>query len=517
MTTFSDSIITNNFSGIKRINSSFSASEISASDMQNVELFNTGINSGVGIRTMKGNTSVFQFDNPNEKIINIFESIQKSVKYCFIYTETESEGKLYLYNINSNSADLKKSGLSVTGIASGVDFAQGYEDLFIFTNGVDFLTVQIGKYNEQSVLDEVCEYDIKDVEDNDIKGLGLSVFDGRLWIFNGIRLWYSVKEDCTDFSTHQSNITTSAGYIDFVKNITAIAPYLGTLAIFHKNSSSLLSVNSDYSYSVSDESPGGCAGVDALVFHGALLFFYDDTKKAVFAFSQVINGDKTLVDNLAKDVQAELMEIDEHCLNKIKMISVIDNDKNEIWLLLPSKDEYSNILIYDYIHSQWVKRKSQKLSDIVIFQDKLYSASENKILLEYSGNDFDGEFIQAFYVCSALNLGIDNTLKVLYIPPRVTLDLNYSNDFMVRYVKNYDSIKKVHEKNVKAKTLNNLFYWDISYWDSGEFFMSKNANSIKRLPTSSFKTLEITFCTKNVNQGFAIKCIELSNIKVKQI
>lgn len=517
MTTFSDSIITNNFCGIKRINSSFSSSVISASDMQNVELFNTGINSGVGIRTMKGNASVFQFDNPDEKVINIFESIQKSVRYCFVYTETEFEGKLYLYNTNSNSVTLKKSGLSVTGVSSGVDFAQGYDDLFVFTNGVEFLTVQIGKYNEQAILDEVDEYDIKDVEGNNISGLGLSVFDGRLWIFNGVRLWYSVKEDCRDFSTHQSNITTGAGYIDFVKNITAIAPYLGTLAIFHKNSSSLLSVNSDYSYSVSDESPGGCAGVDSLVFHGALLFFYDDTKKAVFAFSQVINGDKTLVDNLAKDVQAELMEMDVHSLNKIKMVSVIGDDKNEIWLLLPSKDEYSNILIYDYIHSQWIKRKSQKLSDIVMFQDKLYSASENKILTEYTGNDFDGEFIESFYSCSALNLGIDNTLKVLYIPPRVTLDLNYSNDFMVRYVKNYDSIKKIHEKNIKAKTLNNLFYWDVSYWDSDEFFMQKNPNCIKRLPTSSFKTLEITFYTKNINQGFALKCIELSNIKVKQI
>ena len=88
MTTFNDSIITNNFRGIQRINSSFSSAGISASDMQNVELFNTGINSGIGIRTMKGNSSVFEFSNPDEKIISLYESVQKSQKYFFVYTET---------------------------------------------------------------------------------------------------------------------------------------------------------------------------------------------------------------------------------------------------------------------------------------------------------------------------------------------------------------------------------------------------------------------------------------------
>ena len=341
MTTFNDSIITNNFKGIQRINSSFSSAGISALDMQNVELFNTGVNSGIGIRTMKGNTSVFEFQGSDEKIISLYESVQKSEKYFLVYTETVDEGKLYLYNPNSHTVTLKKSGLSVTGVSSGTDFAQGYSDLFVFTNGEEFLTVEIGKYNNESVLDEVTMYSLKDVENNDIKGLGLAVFDGRLWLFNGVRLWYSVKENCCDFATNQIGITTSAGYIDFVKNITAIVPYLGTLAVFHKDSSALLSLNSDYSYSISDESPGGCSGVNALVFHGSLLFFYDDTKKAVFAFSQIVNGDKTLVDNLAKDVQQELMKI--RTPDRLKMVSVINDDRNEIWLILPSGSGYKTI------------------------------------------------------------------------------------------------------------------------------------------------------------------------------
>ena len=78
MVTYNSSLLCNTFAGIKRINSSFTNSIISASDMQNVELFNTGINSGVGIRTMKGNQSVLTLDDKEEKIINIFSSVQKS-------------------------------------------------------------------------------------------------------------------------------------------------------------------------------------------------------------------------------------------------------------------------------------------------------------------------------------------------------------------------------------------------------------------------------------------------------
>ena len=515
MTTINDSLLCNNFAGINRTNSNFSSTVITASDIQNVELFNTGINSGVGIRTMKGNTKLFEFPE-GENIINIFESVQNSEKYCFIHTEDDTEGKIYLYNPISDTATLKVDNLTKTGLSSGVDFAQGWSDLFLFSNGEEILSIELNHYTNGQ-LDEVTLFNPTDTDGRNVKGLGMVIFDGRLWIFNGVTLWYSVKENCYDFATSSAGISTSAGYIEFVKRITAIYPYLNSLAVFHKDSSCLISIDSDYNYSVSDESPGGCAGLNSLVFNGANLYFYDNTKKSVFSFSQIINGDKTLSDNLAKDLQEEFMSINENSLNNIKMLSVIQPDKNEIWMVLPSKnDTYSEILIFDCIHSQWVKRKSQKLSDIAVVNDNFYSASGENLLLEYNGDDFAGEFIPSFYICSPLNLFADNTIKILYIPPRVTLDMTNANDFMLQYTKNYDTLKTVKRKHITSKTIKNLFYWDKSYWDTDTLFKPKETNSIKRLPTSSFKTLEIKFYTDSSNQEFAIKNIEFSKIKVKQ-
>ena len=61
-------LICNNFSGINRTSSIYSSSIITASDMQNVELFSTGVNSGVGIRTSKGNITVCNKLPEGEKV-----------------------------------------------------------------------------------------------------------------------------------------------------------------------------------------------------------------------------------------------------------------------------------------------------------------------------------------------------------------------------------------------------------------------------------------------------------------
>ena len=46
-------------------------------------------------------------------------------------------------------------------------------------------------------------------------------------------------------------------------------------------------------------------------------------------------------------------------------IFIFTSDRNEVWFLLPTEDEnHSTIMIYDYIRSTWIKRKSQKINAI---------------------------------------------------------------------------------------------------------------------------------------------------------
>ena len=508
------SLICNKFSGINRSESVFSKSVITASDIQNVELFSTEINSGVGIRTAKGNVAVCSSIPEGENVINIFESVQKGETYFFVHTESSSEGKIYLFSPGAKTLTSKVTGLSVTGKSCATDVAQGWSDLWVFSNSEELLSIEIGHYNEEAELDEVVMMSPKDADEREVKGMGLVVFAGRLWVFNEEVLWYSVQEDIYDFSTSDAEISTSAGYIEFVKDITAIYPYLGSLAVFHKNSSSLIALDEDNkSFYKTLDSPGGCASYNALVFHGTELYFYDDTKKGVFCFKQVVNGNKTLGENIALDIQEELFSIPFSKIDSLRTLSVVTADRNEVWFLLPDDDEsYSTILIYDYIQETWVKRKCQKINCFAAIGGVLYSAGK-KIYEEYSSDSFDGQFIEAYYKCTPLNLGYENSVKILSYPPKISLDMYYNNSFYVEYTRNYNS-QTSKTRYIKAKSLKNSLYFDIGHWDSS-YFALKDINAIKKLPSSFFKTLQITFLTKNEGDDFCIKNIEFGKIKTK--
>lgn len=507
-------VLCNNFGGIRQKNAVFSSEHITAKDMQNVELYYTGLNGGVGIRTQLGNISEISIQN--EKIINIFQSVQNEKIFFLVHSEDSTQGKIYLYRKDTGALEIKKNGLSKTGISNGFDVRQGWSDLFFFTNGTDMLTIELEKTSGVTVETEVKTLALKDKENRSITGLGAAVAMGRLWVFSGNILWYSVMGDIYDFSTSDAEWETSAGYIETIKNITAIHPYLNSLAVFYEDSSELISVDSGM-FSRSEESPGGCAGVSALVFHDTDLYFYDHTKKAVFSFKQIVTGEKVLGDNIAVEIQEMLSIIDGGSLNKIKTLSVFTEDHNEVWWIVPTDDEnYSTIFIFDYLKKEWTKRKSQKINSAAIIDNVLYSAGDDgNILEEYNSNTFNGEYIQHYYNCSPFNLGAMNTLKVLSFSPRVSLDAPYSNLFYVKYVKNYNIYKKAKVKYVKTK-VKDILVWGQGIWGV-HFWSGKSYSTIRKLPNATFKILEIEFYTTNANESFSISNIEFSKIKVKQV
>ncbi len=512
------SLICNRFAGIRRKNAMFNSEAVSCSDCQNVELFYTGLNSGVGIRTVKGNVSISDDLIPTgEQVIGIFESNQDGLKYCLIYTEG-SEGKIYNFDIENKVLTLIKDSLSVTGKCCATDFVQGILDMFCFSNGEDIVYIYSDTdTHDRLVVDSGDHIHLEDSEVNTVKGLGMVAYDGRLWVFNDKYLWYSKQGECRVFDYTDPDHITSSGFIIFVKPITAIHEYLGSLAVFNSDSSQLVKLDSTTIFKVEDESPGGCASYDSLVFHGTDLYFYDDTKKGVFSFQQVVNGDKTLGQNIALDIQDELMKVKQTDLHKIRTQSVVTDDRNEVWFLLPisSYYNYSIVMIFDYLRGEWVKRKCQKINTIAIYNSELYSAGYD-IYAEYVSSYFNGERIDSYFNCTPMNLGEDNKLKILVFPPRITVTANNTTEFCVKYIKNYDYLKKVKTKIVKTKTLKNALYWDVGHWDIN-YFVREGINSIYKLSSATFKTLEIQLFTNKDEQCFEIKTLEFSKIKVKQI
>ena len=149
------SLICNNFSGINRSNSNFAGSIITASDIQNVELFSTETNSGVGIRTASGNVAICDLIPEDENIINIFESVQKAKNHFFVHTENTNVGKIYLFLPEEGLLIEKVNNLTVTGKSCGTDVTQGWSDLFVFSNSEELLSIELEKTDEEGLLNEV--------------------------------------------------------------------------------------------------------------------------------------------------------------------------------------------------------------------------------------------------------------------------------------------------------------------------------------------------------------------------
>ena len=156
-------------------------------------------------------------------------------------------------------------------------------------------------------------------------------------------------------------------------------------------------------------------------------------------------------------------------------------------------------MIYDYLRRAWVKRKSQKITCFATIDSKLYSAGK-KIYQEYNSSEFDGKFIEAFYKCTPLNLGIENSKKILAYPPKITMDMYYSNDFFIEYTRDYNSMTTKIRRMI-SRTLRNVLYFDKGFWDS-TYFPRQKISAIKKLPTSFFKTLQMSFYTKELGQNF---------------
>ena len=93
------------------------------------------------------------------------------------------------------------------------------------------------------------------------------------------------------------------------------------------------------------------------------------------------------------------------------------------------------------------------------------------------------------------------------------MDMYYSNDFYIEYLKDYNSMtKKI--RHIVSKTLKNVLYFDKGFWDVNNFSYEK-INVTKKLPSAYFRTLQIIFFTKEIGQNFCINNIEFGKIKTK--
>lgn len=420
------------FKGIRTRDGIAANGVISATVCQNIEFTPSSYNAGVNISTALGNYKYCEYSDFD--IIKGFETVQENTHYLLFYIENATKGVLVKYNIGLNTFTTLQDNLTKTGKANGITLKNLAYDVFAFTNGVDYYSVQL--YPSTVVTKLEPEYD-----GNPVTGLALAEQDGSLVVGcnEGVVL-ASRKGDITDYDYVTPTDANKPWYQLFGKKVTAVVPYIDALLVFTEEDSTMLSGNfSTATANRSDASLGGCMSFESWCKHDKYLFFYDNRQKNIYYYMQNDYGQKVLGEPIAPEVQKFFNNV-----NKLQMVSYVGKNRSEIWVL---SNNFK--LIFDYYIKEWSERNCQDLTSYFVFDNDVFSTGGSKCFKEKAGNYgvFDEEYYPSKYSMQLINLGSFSNMKEMETQPLISVVQGYNNTF---YVDCEIDGKKTKTKRIEA-------------------------------------------------------------------
>ena len=492
-----------NFKGIRIRNGVNTGGAISAIVCQNVDFVPNTVGSDIQIKSTKGNVLVTQY--PDYSMIKGFETVQDGQRYHLVYVENDTRGMLLRYITYDNTFEVLIDNLLVTGKANGITMKDTAYDVFVFTNGKDYYSVNFNTNPITQVINPV--YDGEQVT-----GLAMAERDGSLVIGQqeGFGLVIGSRQgDIYDWDyAVTADDKTKPWYQLFGKGVTALVPYIGGLLVFTADDSTLLTGNpADLaSFERSDSSLGGCMSFESWCQHDKYIFFYDNNQKNIYYYTQIDTGQKILGTPIAPEVQKYFDDV-----KKLQMTGFIGANRSEIWLLA---DKFK--LIYDYFVGEWSERVCQDISSYYVYDNAVYSTTpDGKILKEKEGAVscvFDGMFYPAVYTMQTINLGSYSNMKEMEMQPLFTVSDDLDNIFVIDCL-----IDGKKTKTRRVQVIVNGAKWDLSKFDMSKFAKGSKSvmHQLKGKFVSNWYYLQFTVRTEELGQEFEILAMELKGITVE--
>ena len=519
------------FKGIREYNGVNYGGQISAISCKNVELFKTDIGGGTGIRTVSGD-KVFVNLPSGYKAIKNFSATLNGISFFFIYGENAERGALF-YVSGRETVELTLDGLTfeINNKCNGLTMAYGENDLFVFTNGKQAV----------SVVRSGNSFELRKIEAVDNKGrplewLSMTEWNGFLVVASKYGVHSSAKNNIyqwNDTITEENRLIAS-WYIEFGKRVTAVKSFSTGLFMFTDSDCSYINTTpNDIENAVRQNvAMNGCFSFESLTAHDTYLFFYDDNQKGVFYIQMTDTGQTRPVGSVTKEVQSFFTGT----INTCKMYSCIYDEYNEIWLLVNDK-----VLVYDYIHQEFIERDMHPITSVCKHDNNIYVCNDlyedveqadgtiktvlknGRVLIEKMSETFDGTYIPAEYTTSIINMGSNSNLKKQKTPILLVLNENAINNFYVEITANF---KTKNPKHIKLKVGNEGVWadetegveitdnmlWDNMRW-TDESAYKKRVVEISTPQT--WYTMSIRFFTKEQGDGFSIVSMEMKRLKEK--
>jgi hypothetical protein len=504
------SFIYSNFKGIRTRNGVNTGGQISAIVCQNVDFIPNTVGSDIQIKSTLGNVLVAQY--PDFSLIKGFETEQDGIKHLLVYAENETKGILLEYNTIDEVFEVIQDDLLVTGQANGITMNDTAYDVFVFTNGKDYYSINFAITPITQVINPV--YNGKQ-----LTGLSLCEKDGAL-VIGSEEFAIVIGSRQGDIYDWDYAVTADdkikPWYQPFGKSVTAVVPYIGGLLVFTADDSTMLKGNpADLAtFERLDASIGGCMSFESWCYHDKYLFFYDDTQKNIYYYTQIDTGQKILGEPIAPEVQKYFDDV-----KRLQFTGYVGENRNEIWIL---SDKFK--LIYDYFIGEWSERVCQDISSYYVYDNAVYSTTpDGKILKEKEGVDsckFDEVFYPAVYTMQTINLGSYSNMKEMEMQPLFTVSDDNDNEFVIDCL--IDG-KKTKSKKVQLIVKGGIWgddsdeitpecQFDVAVFGAGS---DNITHQLKGKFVSNWYYLQFTIRTEELGQEFNILAMELKGITME--
>jgi hypothetical protein len=400
-------------------------------------------------------------------------------------------------------------------IDGDVYFIQSIESdtaLTLKTNALKTLTSQNAYISTLSEINAVLINSDDPDTRTPIRGLAIQYFKGRLWIGSGSTVFYSQLGQYNKWDIKYG----AGGFGDFYNDTSDVKSLglFGDYMMIHKEyyTYKLSGGNDPESWSLQPYSNITCESQQSWIVSNNKYYVYSASNMGIYPLTQyTIFSNSYAGSEISEKIRNIFQQLREQDLDNIFVVS--HPRKRWVIFYMPFYGYLgsSKAVILDLQTNSWLLRAvPQEVSVAFRFDNNIYIGTTNgKVLREFSGRTFDGEFLDAYWKSPWFALGDDSYFKT-FDEFNIQISEEENNTFRLR---GYRDGESNFTERIVTNNLPDLFalIWDsiqtdpenTTSWDDYDWVKSKQINFRFPMELNYSNTYQVELRTSELNQGFS--------------
>ena len=346
-----------------------------------------------------------------------------------------------------------------------------------------------------------------------IRGLAINFYDGRLFVGGGNGLYYAELGFCNRW-----DIKYGAGVIQSIYNDTSDIKALGLYGpymLIHKEYYTYILSGSGGpdAWSISGYSSISCDSQQSYCQTQSMYFVYSKENMGIYPLVQrSVFSDKFLGKELSEKIKTLFNSVDANNLDKIFMVR--HPSKRYLLTYMPNTFYAGSSLcpIFNFQTKTWLLRKlKQNVTIAFEFDNQVYiGTNDGKVLLEFSGDTFDGNIIESSWKSPWFEFG-DGSIYKSFEEFYIQIPEDFTGKFYINVYRDGEGTKAQRLLTSDIYDVNALVWsgsvddvTNTTAWDNNNWVKQNFATYRFPLEKAFFQNYQVEFASEEEGQSFTI-------------